>query len=216
MFKIEKMDLLVSLYIFCILVSETMGAKTVPLFTLFGMHFNQSVSIVVLPLIYTINDVITEIHGAQRARSIVRSGLVVILLLLIYSVFATSLPPSKRFMPQEAAYESVFGLSIRFSIASLIAFICSDFSDVYIFSKIRKSMGKSKLWFRNNASNFISELIDATVFMTIAFWALDQSAGANISFILSLLVPYVLIRWALSVIETPLVYIGVAWLKKDK
>jgi uncharacterized integral membrane protein (TIGR00697 family) len=77
-------------------------------------------------------------------------------------------------------------------------------------------MGKNKLWFRNNASNFISELIDATVFMTIAFWALDQSADANISFILSLLIPYVLVRWGLSIIETPLVYLGVNWLKADK
>jgi uncharacterized integral membrane protein (TIGR00697 family) len=216
MFSMQKMDLLVSLYIFCILVSELMGAKTFPFPAIFGLHLNASVSIFVLPLIYTINDVITEVHGPERTRSIIRSGLIVIVCILLYSILATTLPPSKRFASSESAYQTVFGLSIRFSIASLIAFICSDFLDVYIFTKMKKSLGKSKLWFRNNASNFLSEGIDATIFMTLAFWALDQSLSSNLSFIVGLLIPYVLIRWALSVIETPLVYLGVSWLQEDK
>jgi uncharacterized PurR-regulated membrane protein YhhQ (DUF165 family) len=52
--------------------------------------------------------------------------------------------------------------------------------------------------------------------MVLAFWALNQSPVSNLSFILGLLIPYVLIRWALSVVETPLVYLGVSWLKNEK
>lgn len=216
MFSIQKMDLLISLYIFCIIVSELMGAKTFPLPALFGLHLNASVSIFIFPLIYTINDIVNEVYGPERARSIVRSGLVVICAILLYSILATTLPPSKRFMPQESAYNTVFALSIRFSLASLVAFITSDFLDVYIFAKLRKSMGKKGLWVRNNVSNFISEFLDAVVFMTLAFWALDQSVMSNLSFIVSLAIPYILLRWALSILETPLVYAGVAWLKSDK
>lgn len=216
MFAMQKMDLLISVYIFCIAVSEIMGSKTFPLPTIFGLQLSASVSLFVFPLIYTINDMITEVYGAERTRSIIRSGLVVIVCIFLFSILATLLPPSKRFMAQESAYDQIFSLSIRFSLASLIAFVCSDFLDVYIFARMRKAMGKSKLWLRNNASNFISQTVDAIVFMTLAFWALDQSVSSNVSFIIGLLVPYILIRWALSVIETPLVYLGVSWLSKDK
>lgn len=216
MLKMQKMDILVSVYIFCIAATELMGAKTFPFPSIFGYTLNASVSIVIFPLIYTINDMVNEVYGPERTRSIVRSGLFVIILLLLFSLLSTNLPPSQRFLPQEKAYDAVFSLSIRFTFASLLAFIASDFMDVYIFAKLRKSMGKKGLWIRNNVSNFISEFLDAAVFMTLAFWALDQSIMSNLSFIVSLAIPYIFIRWALSILETPLVYAGVAWLQSDK
>lgn len=212
--KIEKMDLLIAVYIFCVAVSELMGAKTFPVFDWGWVKLNASVAVFVIPLIFTVNDVITEVYGKERARSIVRSSLVVILLIFLYSLLVTNLPASKRFMSQESAYDSVFGLSARFSAASLIAFALSDFLDIYIFSWLREKFGKKALWFRNNASNFVSQFVDSATFLILAFYALDQSFTGNMSFILSLLIPYWILRCVLSVIETPLVYLGVKWLKK--
>ena len=212
----KKFDLLVAVYVFCIATSEMMGAKTFPLLNIFGFQLNQSVSIFVFPLIFTINDIITEVYGAERTRSIIRASLVVVLLIFLFSLLVTALPPSTRFLGQEEAYDQIFGLSARFSFASLMAFIASDFLDVAIFSKIRKAFGKKKLWFRNNASNFLAQFIDTIVFMVLAFWALDLSFISNISFIASLALPYWAVKCALSVLETPLVYIGVKWLKSEK
>ena len=81
MFKVEKLDLLISIYIFCIAVAELMGGKTFPLVKLFGYQLNASVAIFVLPLIFTINDVITEVFGKERTRSVIRSGLFIISLI---------------------------------------------------------------------------------------------------------------------------------------
>src|SRR4051812_17015845 len=103
MFKIEKLDLLVSVYIFCVIASEVMGTKTVPLANIFGFQLNTTTAILLLPLIYSINDVVTEVYGPERARSIVRSSLVVIALLLLTALLFTSLPPSQRFMSMEKA-----------------------------------------------------------------------------------------------------------------
>ena len=213
MFKIEKMDLLVSIYIFGIIVSELMGAKTFPLLDLGFYKLNASVAIFLIPLLFTINDVIIEVHGAERARSVVRSGLLMIGLVFGFIMLAISLPPSKRFMETEGAYDTVFGKSARISLASLTAFALADFLDIYIFSKIRQKFGKSKLWLRNNASNFIAQLIDTVVFMTLAFYAFDRGFGDNWSFLVSLIIPYWLLKCSMSVIETPLVYVGVRWLR---
>ena len=213
MFKIEKMDLLVSIYIFGIIVSELMGAKTFPLLDLGFYKLNASVAIFLIPLLFTINDVIVEVHGAKRARSVVRSGLLMIGLLFGFIMLAISLPPSKRFLETEGAYDTVFGKSARISLASLTAFALADFLDIFIFSKIREKLGKSKLWLRNNASNFIAQLIDTVVFMTLAFYAFDRGFGDNWSFLVSLIIPYWLLKCSMSVIETPLVYVGVKWLR---
>jgi queuosine precursor transporter len=211
--KIEKMDLLIALYIFCVAVSELMGAKTFPVFDWGWVRLNASVAVFVIPLIFTINDVVTEVYGKERARSIIRSSLVVIFLMLLYSLLVTNLPPSKRFASSEGAYDAVFGLSARISAASLVAFILSDFLDVYVFVWLREKFGKGRLWLRNNVSNFISQFIDSGTFLILAFYAFDQSFSSNFSFIMSLLIPYWFLRCALSVLETPLVYLGVKWLK---
>lgn len=211
----HKLDLLIALYIFCIATSELMGAKTFPLVTIGGWTLNQSVSIFTVPLVFTINDVITEVYGRARTRSVIRAGLVVVALVLFFSLLATSLPPSGRFAGTEEAYDTIFGLSARFSFASLMAFAIAEFTDVYIFAKIREKMGGKALWLRNNASNWIAQLLDTIVFMFLAFWAFDMGAAENVSFIMSLLIPYWIVKCLMSVIETPFVYWGVAWLKKD-
>lgn len=214
--KIEKMDLLVAVYIFCIAVSEVMGAKTFPLGSIFGWNINQSVSIFVFPLIFIINDIVNEVYGPERTRSIIRASLFVILLIFLYSLLVTALPPSSRFASSESAYDRIFSLSARFSLASLIAFISSDFLDVYIFSRLRKKLGNKNLWLRVNVSNFLAQFVDTIAFMVLAFWAFDQSFAGNFSFIAGLAIPYWIVKCLISVIETPIVYWGVNWLRKDK
>lgn len=213
MFAIGKMDLLIALYMFCIAVSELMGGKTFPLITIFNYQLNSSVAILVVPLVYAINDIITEVFGKQRARSIVRSGLLVVFLILIFSLIATSLPPSVRFKGTEKAYDIIFGVSARISAASLTAFALAEFLDVYIFATLRAKLGKKNLWFRNNVSNFISQFVDTGTFIVLAFWAVDKGVGNNIAFLTSLIIPYWLLKCFMSVIETPFVYLGVSWLK---
>jgi len=213
--KIQKFDLLVALYIFGVMVAELMGAKTFPILHIGHFVVNASVAIFVMPLLFTAVDVIIEVYGKNRARSVVYSGLIMVALLTLYSALVVHLPASKHFAGTESAYDTVFGASIRISLASLAAFACSELLDVLIFSKLRQKMHKKALWFRNNVSNFVSQFVDSAVFLILAFYAFGTSFGANMSFIIGLLIPYWIVRCVLSVFETPLVYLGVRWLKGD-
>lgn len=216
MFKIQKLDFLISFYIFCIAASELMGGKTFPLLDINGFKLNANVAIFLFPFIFSINDIITEVYGKERTKSLIRSGILIVFFIFLFALLATSLPPSGRFIPREEAYDMVFGLSMRIAAASLIAFTLAEFLDVFVFAKIREKLGKSKLWLRTNASNFLSQLIDTVVFMTLAFYAFDQGFNENVAFLISLIIPYWLLKCTMSVIETPFVYAGVKWLKKDK
>jgi len=210
------MDFLVGFYVFGIIVSELMGVKTFPLAKIGNFTLNASVAIFLLPLLFTINDVVIEVYGAARARSIVRTGLLTIVLLFGFIMLSLKLPPSSRFIESNAAFTEIFGKSARITLASLTAFALSDFLDIYLFAQIREKIGKSKLWLRNNASNIISQFIDTTVFMVLAFWAVEKGFEPNVTFLTSLILPYWLLKSFMSVIETPLVYIGVKWLRDEK
>jgi len=216
MFKHNRLDFLIALYIFCIATAEFLGAKTFPLVKIFDYQLNASVAILVVPIIFSINDVITEVYGKERMRGIIRAGLIIIAMIMLYSVLATALPASSRFLETEPAYDSIFGKSARIAAASLTAFAISDFFDVFLFYRIRKRFGAKRLWLRNNLSNILSQFVDTTLFIFLAFYALEKSPAENIPFLFSIILPYWLLKCFMSVIETPFVYLGVKWLKGNK
>lgn len=213
MFKDNRFDVFVAWYIFGVMVAELMGAKTFQLMRLGSFSLDASVAIFVMPFLFMIPDVITEVYGPQRARRIVRLGLMAVVLQLFTALLFTRLPTSQEFASNNVAYDTIFGTSIRFAIASLAAFASSELLDITVFSKVKQRMGKRKLWLRTNLANFSSQFVDSAVFLTVAFYAANLTVGANASFITGLLIPYWLLRCGLSVIETPFVYAGVRWLR---
>ncbi|HZP55374.1 MAG TPA: queuosine precursor transporter [Candidatus Saccharimonadales bacterium] len=212
MIKIHKLDLVVALYIFGVMTAELMGSKTFPLIS----HFNASVAIFVVPMLFTMINSVTEVYGRARARSIVYSGFIVISLLILYMWLATSLPSSYRFKQNEQSYDTIFHSALRISLASLTAFAISELLDVAIFVRIREALKGKALWFRTNLTSFTAQFMDVLVFIFLAFYSVSLSFGANINFLFSLIIPYWLIRCGLTIIETPLVYVGVWWLKEDR
>lgn len=205
MTQIQKLDILLGAYIAAIVSAELLGAKV------FQLGFiRASVAIFVLPITFSINDIVTETFGKERARNIIRTGLYVLIGLMAYTLLAISLPPAGRFSATNPAYQLVFSKSLRIMIASLLAFFLSERLDVYLFSKIREKLGQKRLWLRNNLSNFLGQLIDTTIFLFLAFYT-----PGSFNFILSLIWPYWLLKCFMSVIETPLTYLGVSWLKKN-
>jgi len=212
----SKLDLLISIYIFCVLTSEMMGGKTFALYHGHGWNLTASVAIFVIPVVFLITDMITEVYGRQRARAVVRYGFLTIVLLALYSALAVSLPPSARFASSEPAYTHIFGTAIRISIASLLAFAGSELLDVAIFSAIRSRLGGKALWLRTNVANILGQLADGAIFMVLAFWDPSHSFASNASFLWSLILPYWVLRSILAGIETPFVYLGVRWLKSGR
>lgn len=214
--QINRLDLVIAIYIACIAIAELMGAKTFPLLQIGKFTWNASVAIFVIPIIFSINDAIVEVFGVSRAKSVYRSSLVTIVIFMLFAFLAIKLPPSARFKESEAAYDLIFGQSIRIAFASLTAFAIADFLDIIIFQRLKKNLGSKVLWLRSNLSNFISQFIDTVIFMFLAFYAFDKGLGDNFSFLFSLIIPYWLLKCFMSIIETPFVYLAVSWLKGEQ
>ena len=200
----QKTDLVLSLYIGALVCTELLGGKV---FTVFGV--NASVAIFIYPVTFTINDIVTEVFGKNRARSFVRSGFFVLLFLFAFVVLATILPPATGYQKYNIAYRTVLAQSLRIILASLISFWLSEQFDVVVFSKMKQWLGANKLWLRTNIANVLGELVDTSLFMFLAFYT------GNAIFIISLILPYWLVKCAMSILTTPVTYIGVSWLRKE-
>ena len=211
-----KIDFLVSLYIFFIVTAEMMGSKTFFLFNIGDYTLNGAVGMLLIPFIYSINDIVFEVYGKERIRNLAKISLIVILLLTIFVSIAVILPPSTRFLSTEPSYDLIFSQSIRISIASLIALGISNLLDIAIFSKLKTRLKKTGLWFRNNMSNILALFIDTVIFMTLAFYALEDPISANVSFLWGIILPYWILKSLVSSFGTPFVYLGIKWLRNKR
>lgn len=210
-----KSDLLVAIYIFCIITAELLGSKTFPLFNFFGFTLTGAVGMFLIPWIFSINDIFIEVFGFKRAKNLAKISIFIVFLLILLTTIAVILPPSARFLPFNDSYRLIFAKSIRISIASLIAIAISNFADINIFWKLKQKLSRYGLWFRNNLSNILAALLDTIIFMTLAFYSLEKSLSNNFNFLLGIILPYWILKCCMSAISTPFVYSGIKWLKKS-
>ncbi|MDR3200772.1 MAG: queuosine precursor transporter [Spirochaetales bacterium] len=206
MTQTTKKDFLVCLYMCCMILANLLGTKIT---TLFGVRV--SVGIFFIPVLFLTTDVIGEVFGRNEARKVVNISLILLVVTLAMTSLSIALPVNPTWDNQEA-YASVFGSSLRMTLASIAAFIFSQFHDVWAFEFWKARTGGRFLWLRNNASTIVSQLIDSSVFMFAAFYGASPKFTAG--FIVSLIVPYWLCKVILALVDTPLCYLLVHWLRR--
>ncbi|MBP9758526.1 queuosine precursor transporter [Candidatus Dojkabacteria bacterium] len=214
--KIQKLDLLISIYIAAICLAEITGGKIFQItdkIQLFGNPIGTSVAVFLIPFISSINDVVVEVYGKKRMLSIARSGLIAIAFIFVFLAFSTFLPTAERSFVSEVEYNKVFLVAQRVSIASLIAFAFSIGFDILIFSKIREKLKNYGLWFRNITSNVFSQFIDTLIFYYLAYYDLTDP---NHDLLWARIIAYWIYKCVVSFLIIPLVYLGVRWLSSDK
>ena len=109
----------------------------------------------------------------------------------------------------ESSYQDIFGFAPRLMIAGIVAFVLGQYTDVYLFDRIRRASRGRFLWLRNNASTALSKLLDAVSFNVIGFYGLLPDA----ELFQMTLFTYVFYLF-IALVDTPLVYLGVAWARR--
>jgi queuosine precursor transporter len=198
-----------------IVAANLMGTKVIPFFTIGSFQLTGSVGIFLFPLSFLITDIVAEIYGPKATRALITGTLIVLLIVLGVTALATVLPPAERFAGQDEAYVGVFRSSLRIILASIVAFILSQYHDVWAFDFWKKKTNGRFLWLRNNASTIVSQLIDTVIFMLIAFWGVSDRF--TLAFVLgSMVPPYYLLKVLAAALDTPLVYLGVRILRQSQ
>ncbi len=211
-----KTKLLLGLFVASIIAANLLGSKI----TKIGM-VEFSVGIFAYPLTFLITDVICEVHGKEKTKHFVWTGFISVLFVLLLTALAVWLPFAPRSYIQAEQYNPVFGIGLRFFIASITAFLLSQFHDVWAFNFWKQKTKGKFLWLRNNASTIVSQFIDTVVFMFIALYYIpslpqivNTSPKFTVAYLFTLIVPYYLLKVVVALADTPICYLGVWWLKK--
>jgi uncharacterized integral membrane protein (TIGR00697 family) len=137
--------------------------KTVELFGL-----TTTLGNILYASIFLATDLLSEFHGRRAANKAVLLGFAVLVLSTLYMQVSLLYTPAPSDFVQPHL-QAIFGFMPRVAVASLTAYIVSQFHDVWAFHAIRKRTGERHLWLRNNASTMVSQLLDSAIFCAIAF-----------------------------------------------
>ena len=152
-----------AIYCGCLIVSNTIAGKT---FDFFGVA-SLPCAVVIFPVVYILNDMLTEVYGFKCARTVILTGFAANLIAVMAFAAAIALPASEFFAGQDA-FATVLGNTPRMLIASFAAYLVGSLTNAKIM-EIMKRWDDDKLMLRCVASTLAGETLDATVFIVIGF-----------------------------------------------
>jgi len=196
----------------------------------FNPDFALTAGIITYPVTFLITDIVSEVYGKRRADFMVVTGFLMSVLMLAIVQMAVVLEPHPYWVPPEApffvdgwrsgadatpgaavegyqhAFHSVFALNSVLLVGSMLAYLCAQLTDNYLFHFWKALTGGKHLWLRNNGSTMVSQAVDTLVVNSILFFVgfgMDYATGFGI------MLTIYLYKLVLAVIDTPLIYLGV-------
>ena len=183
---------------------------------MFGLAF--TLGNVLYGSIFFATDLLGELYGKREARRAVWLGFAALVMTMVVMMFASEFVPAQYDESVRASnaieelfdrFSGVFQFDIhsitfgRIAVASLIAYLLSQFHDVWAFHFWKAKTNGRHLWLRNNASTWASQLIDSVVFCTLAF----ACAVPKAVFWQILLTTYG-IKLVVAALDTPFLYLA--------
>lgn len=192
--------------LFCWIPLSVMMAnvQVVKLVDLFGV--TATLGNIVYATGFLVTDILSENHGKKDANNAVWIGFFSLIVMTAIMSLAVAFQPNAEDWAQPHLKE-IFTVLPRLAFGSLVAYGVSQFHDVWAFHFWRRVTGDKHLWLRNNASTFVSQLIDSLVFTTIAFLGTVPAAV-----FWELVLTTYLFKFIVAACDTPFVY----WARRMK
>ena len=171
--------------------------------------FELSVGILPYPITFLVTDLISEIFGKKAANRVVVAGIFASFFSMGILLLAGVVPALPNSPIDDATFNKVFALSPIAVLASMMAYLFAQFIDIRIYHFWKNLTKGRHLWLRNNFSTFASQFIDTftVVGLLCIFDVLPWDA------FLGLLISGVVFKILVALIDTPLLYLSVNWIR---
>lgn len=151
------------LFTSCLLISNIVSIKLIQL-----GPWTVTAGIIVFPVSYIVNDIISEIWGFRKARFIIWCGF--LMNLLAIAIYTASIAmPSAVFWKDQSSFSAVLQSTPRLAIASLFAYLVGSLVNSAIMSKMKVSSNGKHFSLRAIVSTIFGETSDSLLFIIIAF-----------------------------------------------
>lgn len=201
----KYLGIITVLYVVFQLVSDITAGKIIQL----GI-FTVSATVLYFPITYIFADVLTEVYGYAKARSVVWQVLAASVLAGLIYQLVVWLPPAIGFGANDA-YTLVLGSVPRILLGGWIAVWVGGILNDYVLAKMKIWTNGKYLWTRTIGSTIVGEGANTILFYTIALYAVIPN---------SILFASILSGWFLKVVVeiifTPVTYMVVTKLKREE
>jgi len=165
--------LLATLFAVIVIVSNIVTVKLISLPFIGGLAI--PCGLITYPITFLIGDLVTEIFGEKRAKTIVYLGFFMALIAYCIIKIALILPPHPEWVTiahsygfsstdeYQNAFHSVFDVNGVALVSSMFAYAASQLMDIRLFSFIREITRSKHLWLRNSGSTLTSQVVDTLV-----------------------------------------------------
>lgn len=201
----RKLLFLASLFVSCLLIANILASKLV---FIWGLVLPAAVF--VFPITFLVSDTISEVWGKKQAKEVIWLGFIMNLVLVVFLMLGRILPAAP-FWEHQAAYEAILGAVPRIVLASMIAYLISQFHDVWSFHFWKKVTQGRFLWLRNNLSTLTSQLMDSIVFITIAFVGTVPTSA-----LITMIFSQYIVKIIFALADTPFCYLAVKWANREE
>lgn len=192
-----------------VIVANIQVIQTVELFGLVATLGN-----IVYATSFLVTDVLSENYGKEEAKKAVWIGffsLISMTILMNMALYFKPLAGDEFAATTYEATSTIFKLMPRIAAASLIAYLLSQRHDIWAFHFWKKRFSKdNQLWLRNNLSTMVSQFIDSSVFVLVAFYGVFET-----SILWEIFITTYFLKWIVAAADTPFVYWAKKIFKKD-
>jgi queuosine precursor transporter len=151
------------LFATCLLISNILATKIL----MIG-PWAAPAGVLIFPIAYILNDVITEVWGFRKARLIIWTGFAVNVLAVLFFTVGIVVPGAPFWQNQEA-FSTILGNTPRIVAASLSAYLVGSFLNAFVMSRMKVMTGGKGFSGRAILSTVIGESADSLIFISIAF-----------------------------------------------
>jgi len=158
---------LVALYIIYLGASQILATRIID-FNLGFYSFYAPAAVFIYPFVAQAIDMINEVYGRRKTHLAIVIAFITQILLVIFILMINSLSPAPFFQFEEA-WQKIFSLGVRVTIASWTAFLICQNLDAYVFAWLKKKYERNIL-LRSVTSDILDLTLDSLIFVTIAFY----------------------------------------------
>ncbi len=207
-------------------LEKTLGFESFnwTLFGVDGLGFNLTAGVLLWPVVFVMTDIINEYFGKQGVRRLSYLTVCLIIYAFVMVFLAIWITPNDWWQFQsglddkglgiadmDMAFSKIFGQGLWIIVGSLVAFLVGQFVDVYVFQRIKRFTGESKIWLRATGSTLISQFIDSFVVLIIAFYI-----GSDWPLTRVLAIGFVnyFYKFIMAILLTPVIYLAHHWIDR--
>lgn len=158
----QILEISFAIYAAAVIIQNILATKQIDI-----LLFTVTTGILVSPIIFIIQDIVSEVFGYKEAKKMVLIGFLMNFIGVVLFNLAILIPSSQGWNNQDA-FSTILGTTFRISIASFMAYITGSLVNSKIMISLKNKFPKT-LFIRAITSTIVGQFLDNAIFALIGF-----------------------------------------------